>query len=260
MRNNSYPVKGDGVIVTGAARGIGAATVANLVSQGIFVVAADTKIELLEESLRATNPTGKMSVAVGADVTREEDCQKIAEIAAAKGIRIKGLVNNAAVGAFNMSVEKTIFEEWQRIISINLTSIYLMSKYALPLIRKAGGGAVVNISSIHAFATSTGVAPYAAAKGGVLALTRTMALDLAPDNIRVISIHPGATNTSMLQEHADREGKSVAELGFPTSENAIGRIAEPEEVADVITFALSRGASFITGSSITPDGGILAKF
>jgi len=260
MRNNSYPVKGDGVIVTGAARGIGAATVANLVSQGIFVVAADTKIELLEESLRATNPTGKMSVAVGADVTREEDCQKIAEIAAAKGIRIKGLVNNAAVGAFNMSVEKTTFEEWQRIISINLTSIYLMSKYALPLIRKAGGGAVVNISSIHAFATSTGVAPYAAAKGGVLALTRTMALDLAPDNIRVISIHPGATNTSMLQEHADREGKSVAELGFPTSENAIGRIAEPEEVADVITFALSRGASFITGSSITPDGGILAKF
>jgi len=260
MRNNSYPVKGDGVIVTGAARGIGAATVANLVSQGIFVVAADTKIELLEESLRATDPTGKMSVAVGADVTREEDCQKIAEIAAAKGIRIKGLVNNAAVGAFNMSVEKTTFEEWQRIISINLTSIYLMSKYALPLIRKAGGGAVVNISSIHAFATSTGVAPYAAAKGGVLALTRTMALDLAPDNIRVISIHPGATNTSMLQEHADREGKSVAELGFPTSENAIGRIAEPEEVADVITFALSRGASFITGSSITPDGGILAKF
>jgi len=260
MRNNSYPVKGDGVIVTGAARGIGAATVANLVSQGIFVVAADTKIELLEESLRATNPTGKMSVAVGADVTREEDCQKISEIAAAKGIRIKGLVNNAAVGAFNMSVEKTTFEEWQRIISINLTSIYLMSKYALPLIRKAGGGAVVNISSIHAFATSTAVAPYAAAKGGVLALTRTMALDLAPDNIRVISIHPGATNTSMLQEHADREGKSVAELGFPTSENAIGRIAEPEEVADVITFALSRGASFITGSSITPDGGILAKF
>jgi len=260
MRNNSYPVKGDGVIVTGAARGIGAATVANLVSQGIFVVAADTKIELLEESLRATDPTGKMSVAVGADVTREEDCQKISEIAAAKGIRIKGLVNNAAVGAFNMSVEKTTFEEWQRIISINLTSIYLMSKYALPLIRKAGGGAVVNISSIHAFATSTAVAPYAAAKGGVLALTRTMALDLAPDNIRVISIHPGATNTSMLQEHADREGKSVAELGFPTSENAIGRIAEPEEVADVITFALSRGASFITGSSITPDGGILAKF
>lgn len=260
MRESSFPLSGDGVIVTGAARGIGAATVANLVAQGIHVIAADSNSEVLAQSLTTIDPQGALTSAVIADVTIEEQCQKIAQVADTRGVRIKGLVNNAAVGAFNMSVEKTTFEEWQRIISINLTSIYLMSKYALPLIRKAGGGAVVNISSIHAFATSTAVAPYAAAKGGVLALTRTMALDLAPDNIRVISIHPGATNTSMLQEHADREGKSVAELGFPTSENAIGRIAEPEEVADVITFALSRGASFITGSSITPDGGILAKF
>ena len=260
MRNSSFPVQGDGVIVTGAARGIGAATVANLVAQGIHVIAADSNGELLQETLKKIDPLGALTVAVTADVTNEAECQKIANAAAARGVRIKGLVNNAAVGAFNMSVEKTSYDEWQRIITINLTSIYLMSKYALPLIRKAGGGAVVNISSIHAFATSTGVAPYAAAKGGVLALTRTMALDLAPDNIRVISIHPGATNTPMLQQHAQREGKSLAELGFPTSDNAIGRIAEPEEVADVIAFALSRGASFITGSSITPDGGILAKF
>ena len=260
MRNNSFPLRGDGVIVAGAARGIGAATVANLIGQGIFVIAADSNGELLTQSLAAIDPAGKSTVAVRADVTSESDCQHIASVAQAQGIRIKGLVNNAAVGAFNMSVEQTTYDQWQQIIAINLTSIYLMSKYALPLIRQAGGGAVVNISSIHAFATSTGVAPYAAAKGGVLALTRTMALDLAPDNIRVISIHPGATNTPMLQQHAEREGKSLAELGFPTSENAIGRIAEPDEVADVIAFALSRGASFITGSSITPDGGILAKF
>lgn len=260
MREKSFPIKGDGVIVTGAARGIGAATVVNLVAQGIHVIAADSNGEQLANALASIDAKGEFTRSVVADVTSEADCQKIAETAAAQGIRIKGLVNNAAVGAFNMSVEKTTYDEWQRIISINLTSIYLMSKYALPLIRKAGGGAIINISSIHAFATSTAVAPYAAAKGGVLALTRTMALDLASDNIRVVSIHPGATNTAMLQDHADREGKSVAELGFPQSDNAIGRIAEPEEVADVIAFALSRGASFITGSSITPDGGILAKF
>lgn len=260
MRDSSFPVKGDGVIVTGAARGIGAATVANLVTQGIHVIAADSNGEVLRQALAKIDLHEALTSAVIGDVTSEEDCQKIAQVAQARGVRIKGLVNNAAVGAFNMSVEKTSYDQWQRIISINLTSIYLMSKYALPLIRQAGGGAVINISSIHAFATSTGVAPYAAAKGGVLALTRTMALDLAPDNIRVISIHPGATNTPMLHEHAAREGKSLDELGFPTSENAIGRIAEPEEVADVIAFALSRAASFITGSSITPDGGILAKF
>ena len=146
MRNNSFPLKGDGVVVSGAARGIGAATVKNLVEQGIFVIAADSNSALLSEMLQAIDPKSEMTVAVTADVTIEADCQRVAEVAKAQGIRIKGLVNNAAVGAFNMSVETTSFDDWQRVISINLTSIYMMSKYVLPLIRSAGGGAVVNIS------------------------------------------------------------------------------------------------------------------
>jgi NAD(P)-dependent dehydrogenase (short-subunit alcohol dehydrogenase family) len=260
VREKSFAAKGDAVIVTGAAGGIGAATVENLVNQGIFVFAVDRNAEALSKILASIDPKGAFTQAIAIDVTSEKECQEVCEIAKKKGIHVKGLVNNAAVGAFNMSVESTSFEDWQRIISINLTSLYLMAKYALPLIRSAGGGAVVNISSIHAYATSTGVAPYAAAKGGVLTLTKTMALDLAPDNIRVVCIIPGATDTPMLRQHAEREGKTLAELGFPSSENAIGRIAQPEEVADVIAFALSRGASFITGSSLIPDGGILAKF
>lgn len=260
MREKSFATKGDAVIVTGAAGGIGAATVENLVNQGIFVFAVDKNSEALAKILAGIDPKGELTSAITADVTSEKECQALGEAVKKKGIRLKGLVNNAAVGAFNMSVENCSFDEWQRIISINLTSLYLVAKYALPLIRSAGGGAVVNISSIHAQATSTGVAPYAAAKGGVLALTKTMALDLAPDNIRVVCILPGATDTPMLRQHAEREGKTLAELGFPTSEHAIGRIAQPEEVADVIAFALSRGASFITGSSLIPDGGILAKF
>jgi len=260
MREKSFATKGDAVIVTGAAGGIGAATVENLVNQGIFVFAVDKNSEALAKILAGIDPKGELTSAITADVTSEKECQALGDAVKKKGIRLKGLVNNAAVGAFNMSVENCSFDEWQRIISINLTSLYLVAKYALPLIRSAGGGAVVNISSIHAQATSTGVAPYAAAKGGVLALTKTMALDLAPDNIRVVCILPGATDTPMLRQHAEREGKTLAELGFPTSEHAIGRIAQPEEVADVIAFALSRGASFITGSSLIPDGGILAKF
>jgi NAD(P)-dependent dehydrogenase (short-subunit alcohol dehydrogenase family) len=260
MREKSFAAKGDAVIVTGAAGGIGSATVENLVNQGIFVFAVDKNSEELSKILASIDPKSALTQAIASDVTSEKECQEVCEIAKKKGIRVKGLVNNAAVGAFNMSVESTSFEDWQRIISINLTSLFLMAKYALPLIRSAGGGAVVNISSIHAYATSPGVAPYAAAKGGVLTLTKTMALDLAPDNIRVICIIPGATDTPMLRQHAEREGKTLAELGFPASENAIGRIAQPEEVADVIAFALSKGASFITGSSLIPDGGILAKF
>jgi NAD(P)-dependent dehydrogenase (short-subunit alcohol dehydrogenase family) len=260
VRENSFAKKGDAVIVTGAAGGIGAATVENLVNQGIFVFAVDKNSEALSKVLATIDPEGALTQAIAADVTSEKECQAVCDAAKNKGIRVKGLVNNAAVGAFNMSVENTSFEDWQRIISINLTSLYLMAKYSLPLIRSAGGGAVVNVSSIHAYATSTGVAPYAAAKGGVLTLTKTMALDLAPDKIRVVCIIPGATDTPMLRQHAEREGKTLAELGFPTSDSAIGRIAQPEEVADVIAFALSRAASFITGSSLIPDGGILAKF
>jgi len=202
MRKHSFPTKGDAVIVTGAAGGIGAATVANLVDQGIHVHAVDKNDGELKKIIAGIDPSGKLTSTLQADVTSEDDCKRVAEHAKSSGIRVKGLVNNAAVGAFNMSVEKTSFSEWQRVLDINLTSLYLMSKYALPLIRSAGGGAVVNISSIHAYATSTGVAPYAAAKGGVLALTRTMALDLAEDNIRVVCIMPGATDTPMLRQHA----------------------------------------------------------
>ena len=99
-----------------------------------------------------------------------------------------------------------------------------------------------------------------AAKGGVLALTRSMALDLAQDRIRVVCILPGATDTPMLRQHALAENKTLAELGFPTSDCAIARIAQPEEIADVIAFALSKSATFITGSAIVADGGMLAKF
>jgi NAD(P)-dependent dehydrogenase (short-subunit alcohol dehydrogenase family) len=260
MRRHSFVSGGETVIVTGAAGGIGAATVSILVEQGIHVICVDKNETALRQVVSKVDQNGKLATAVVADVTSEQDCMAVCDVAKASGLPIKGLVNNAAVGAFNLSVESTSIMEWERILRINLTSLFLMSKYALPLIRAAGGGAIVNVSSIHAFATSQGVSPYAAAKGGVLALTRTMALDLAVDRIRVVCIIPGATDTPMLRQHAERENKSLEELGFPPGDFAIGRIAQPEELADIIAFTLSRGASFITGSAIIADGGILAKF
>ena len=260
MRNHAFISPGDAVIVTGAAGGIGLATVKALLEQGNFVFASDKNIANLKQSLLELDPEGKHTLASELDVADEKACEAYCTMTAKSGRSIRGLVNNAAIGAFNMSVESTSFEDWERIIRINLTSLYLMSKYTVPQIRKAGGGAIVNVSSIHAFATSTGVSPYAAAQGGVLALTKTMALDYAKDCIRVVALIPGATDTPMLRMHAEREGKELSELGFIMSDNAIGRIAQPEELADVVTFGLSRKATFVTGSALVADGGILAKF
>jgi NAD(P)-dependent dehydrogenase (short-subunit alcohol dehydrogenase family) len=260
MRNNAFVSAGDAAIVSGAAGGIGAATVAALVVQGIHVFAIDKNADGLAAMKAKHAPEGKFVTTIATDVTLEDECRKIGQTVKASGLKLKGLVNNAAVGAFDLTVESTSLEEWERIIRINLTSLFLMSKFAVPLIREAGGGAIVNISSIHAQATSTGVSPYAAAKGGVLGLTKTMALDYAADKIRVVCVLPGPTDTPMLQQHADRVGMTLAELGFPTSDTAIGRIAQPDELADVIAFCLSRSATYITGSAILADGGILAKF
>lgn len=260
MKESIVTARASSAIITGAAGGIGAATALRLARDGVFVVAADRDINGLErlEVLLAEAGTGH--AIVPCDVTKLQDCEAVAEAARASELPLKGVVNNAAVGAFKMDVESTTVEQWNEILAINLTSVFLMSKVTIPLLRTAGGGAIVNVSSIHAYATSTGVAPYAAAKGGVLALTRTMALDLAPDGIRVVCIIPGAVDTPMLRSHAEREGRTLAELGFPPGDRAIGRIAQPEELAGTIRFALSEDATFITGSAIVADGGILSKF
>lgn len=260
MRDSAFCPPGSSVVVTGAGRGIGAAASARLAADGIRVIACDLDRDGVEETSTAITSAGGMCVPVVADVTVVEDCQRIGAVANDAQFPLRGLVNNAAVGAFHMDVESTTIEDWDRIIATNLTSVFLMSKVCIPLIRASGGGVIVNVSSIHAFATSPGVAPYAAAKGGVLTLSRTMALDLAEDNIRVMALIPGAVDTPMLRSHAEREGKTLAELGFPSSPNSIARIATTEELAGTIAFLLSQDATFMTGSALVADGGILAKF
>lgn len=260
MRDVAFCPPGSSVIITGAGRGIGAATAIRLASEGIRVVGGDLDEAGLTATQAAIEDIGGHFLGVVTDVTVLEECARLVDLAVSSGNSLRGVVNNAAVGAFHMDVESTTLDDWNRIIATNLTSVFLMSKCAVPHIRSAGGGVIVNVSSIHAYATSPAVAPYAAAKGGVLTLTRTMALDLAKDNIRVMALIPGAVDTPMLRSHAEREGMSLEELGFPSSPNAIARIAAPEEIAGTISFLVSRDATFMTGSALVADGGILAKF
>jgi NAD(P)-dependent dehydrogenase (short-subunit alcohol dehydrogenase family) len=247
-------------IVTGAGGGIGAATAAAMASSRASVVLVDIDEAQLRYQVRRLEADALTVLGVCADVTRDADCARVVAEASAAFGRIDVLVNNAAVGSFDSTIESTTEAEWDRVLGINLKGLFLMSRNALRMISRSDHGCIVNVSSVHAVATSQGVLPYAASKGGVVAMTRSMAIDLAPEGVRAVAVLPGATDTPMLRQHAERQGRSYAELGFATEAGAIGRVGDPEEVARVIAFMASPAASLVNGAAIVVDGGLLAAF
>jgi NAD(P)-dependent dehydrogenase (short-subunit alcohol dehydrogenase family) len=247
-------------LVSGAARGIGAATAEALAMAGASVVMVDQDKDGIHREADRLRTQRFRAIGFQADVTSDTECQSAVERAVGEFGKLDILVNNAGVGSFDSTIESTSEAEWDRVIGINLKGVFLLSRHAIPAIRQSGRGCIVNVSSIHAVATSSGVFPYAASKGGVLAMTRSMAIDLAKHQIRVVAVLPGATDTPMLQLHAERQGKTYAELGFATVPGAIGRVGRPEEVAQVIAFVASPAASMVNGAAILVDAGLLASF
>lgn len=246
-------------MVTGAARGIGGATARRLAADGAKVIAADLKLENAEATAAAIREAGGEALAVVMDVGKRADCEAGVNQAADWGGKLDILVNNAGMGQFGGTVETLEEEEWDRVLAVNLKSIFLVSKYAVPHLRAAGNSAIINVASPHAFATSEGVAAYTASKGGVVSLTRQMAIDLTRDGIRVVAIVPGAVDTPMLQAHLDQQGIPAEELGISSDPRALGRVGKPEELAAAIAWLASDDASFVNGSPIYVDGGLLAK-
>ena len=245
-------------VITGMSAGIGRATYEALAEAGAGVMGCDVRAEG-EEVAAALRGRGLEAAFSLTDVSRREEVERLVAATVARFGGLDVVVNNAAVGVFHKTVESTEEDEWDRTLAINLKSVYLVSRAAVPPRRARGGGSIVNVSSVHAYATTEGVAAYAAAKGGVLALTRQMALDLARDKIRVNALVPGAVETSMLQQHARLEGKSYEELGFVFDERQIGRIGRPEELARAVLFLASEESSFMTGAPLIVDGGLLAR-
>ncbi|HMB22865.1 MAG TPA: SDR family oxidoreductase, partial [Anaerolineales bacterium] len=173
------------------------------------------------------------------------------------------LVNNAAVQVAKPLVETTV-EEWDAVMASNLRSIFLFVKLAHPLLKAAGGGAIVNVSSVHAIQTSTNIAAYAASKGGSLALTRALAIEFASDNIRVNAVLPGAVDTPMLRAGLGRghvgQGDMQERLDNLARRTVNGKIGTPEEIAHAIYFlADNEQSSFMTGQALVVDGGATAR-
>lgn len=242
------------VLITGAASGIGRAAAAVFQEAGWNVSAVDKEpIELSEgEDMRAYR----------ADVSDEAQVSALFAEIKGQASRLDALVNNAAIQICKPLVEMQV-EEWDRVMAVNLRSIFLMARAAYPLLKESRG-AIVNVSSVHAVATSKDIAAYAATKGGGLALTRALALEFAGDGIRVNALLPGAVDTPMLRAGLSRghvSGGSVeARIGDLAMHTPLGRVADPQEMARAILFLADNEQSpFMTGQGLIVDGGATAR-
>lgn len=242
-------------LVTGAAGGIGRATVSLFSEKGWRVIGVD----------RADFGEGfpQNGLFIQSDISRPEDMQAIFEKAHAYTESLEALVNNAALQVAKPLVETTV-EEWDAVMASNLRSVFLGVKLAYPLLKAGPGAAVVNISSVHAIQTSANIAAYAASKGGLLALTRAMAIEFAPDNIRVNAILPGAVDTPMLRAGLGRghvgQGDVQERLDNLARKTVSGKVGKPEEIAHAIYFlADNEQSSFMTGQALVVDGGATAR-
>lgn len=237
-------------LVTGAAGGIGSATVMAYSDAGWDVVAVDRRV---------TGTLPKRVEFVQADLATDAG---VAESFARVGDRgrLDALVNNAAVQVARPALDLST-EDWDKTMASNLRACFLAARAAFPYLQKTHG-CIVNVASVHALATSPGMAAYAASKGALTALTRALAIEFAPAGVRVNAVLPGAIETSMLQEGlkrtgGDRESNARAQLEARTP---LGRIGRPEEVAQAILFlSTAETASFVTGQSLVVDGGAMAR-
>jgi glucose 1-dehydrogenase len=243
------------VLITGVAGGIGRATLLLFAEMGWRVIGVDRN--------RFDGDFPANGLFIQSDISRPESMKVIFSQVQAFTETLDALVSNAAVQVAKPLVETTV-EEWDMVIANNLRPAFLLSKGAYPLIKAAGGGSIVMVSSVHAVQTSTNIAAYAASKGGLLALTRAIAIEFASDNIRVNAILPGAVDTPMLRAGLDRghlAGEDIhTRLDNLARRTVNGRIGKPEEIAHAIYFlADDAQSSFMTGQAMIVDGGATAR-
>jgi glucose 1-dehydrogenase len=238
------------VLITGANGGIGRAAVLEFSQRGWDVIGVD------RDPLGFEFP--KEGFFLQADISKPENVDKIFSQVAESYQKLDALVNNAAIQIAKPLIETTL-EEWDALMAVNLRAVFYSVQRAYPLL-KAAKGAIVNVSSVHAVATSADIASYAASKGALLALTRAMAIEFAKDNVRVNAILPGAVDTPMLEAGLSREHVSGGSLEDRKADLArkhvIGRVGTPQEIAKAIVFlADNEQSSFMTGHPLIVDGG-----
>lgn len=240
------PLTGRTVIVTGAGRGIGRAIAERLASEGARLVLNDLDPDSLSQTCRAVEGLGQRVIGLTGDVSDPSIAEQLVEAGQKHFSRIDGLVNNAGIGGTGKGLTALTLDEWNRMIAVDLTAVFLACRAVFPCMVRQGRGGIVNISSVTALMGVAGSTHYAAAKAGVIGFSKSLAQEGAPHRINVNVVAPGLVDTDMSRSRGiDHQHHLVR---WP-------RIGEPRDVAGAVAFLLSDSAEFITGQVISPNGG-----
>lgn len=246
---------GKTVLVTGAGSGIGRATATAFAAEGARLIVCDVNDSAGQGTVGLIRERGGEAEFVHSDVSRAADCAAMVERAVSRFGRLDVAFNNAGINLQVAPIAEVDEGEWQKILAINLTGVFLSMKYEIPAMKRSGGGRIINTASVGGLIGTAGITPYCATKHGVVGLTKSAALDHIKDGIRINAICPGGTLTPMLTEWFKDPEVARAKV----AETPIGRMAEPAEIARAVLFLASEESSFMVGHALVADGGLTAQ-
>ncbi len=249
-------LEGKVALVTGGSSGIGRACALAFAREEAKIVVADVLVKGGEETVRMIEDAGGEAIFVKTDVSKATDVESMVNGAVKTYGRLDCAVNNAGIEGIMAPTADCTEENWDRVININLKGVWLCMKYEIPVMLRQGGGAIVNTASVAGLVGFQGLPAYCASKGGIIQLTRAAALEYATRGIRVNAVCPGAIRTPMVERVTG--GKPEAEAQF-TALEPVGRLGEPEEIAEAVLWLCSDAASFVTGHPMVVDGGFVAQ-
>jgi NAD(P)-dependent dehydrogenase (short-subunit alcohol dehydrogenase family) len=252
-------VEGKAAVVTGGGLGIGRAASHLLAREGARVAVTDVLEDEGRSAAEAIRGLGQEAAFFRLDVTDESEVRKVfAEIRRAFG-KIDVLVNNAGISGPSRPTHEILEEEWDRVMAVNVKGVFFCTKHVIPYMREAGGGSIVNLSSIYGIISAPDVPPYHASKGAVRSMTKTDALLYAREGIRVNSVHPGFIWTPMVEGYLKSQGSVEEGRKALDALHPVGRVGEPDDIAYAILYLASDEAKFVTGSELVVDGGYTAR-